>query len=264
MICQFSAEENNMFSKIKGWFGKNEQEINLLRGDIPRHIAIIMDGNGRWGKKRGLPRVAGHRAGMRAVKDTTIAANQIGVKILTLYAFSTENWKRPKDEVDFLMRLVIEFIQLELDELIENNVQVRMMGNLGELPSYTIDAINKAIEATRMNTGLILNIALNYGSRKEMIDALREIATKASHGEVDPYQIDEEFFSSHLLSKEIGDPDLLIRTSGEVRISNFMLWQLAYTEMWFCDIYWPDFTKEHLYEAIRDFQKRIRRYGALK
>lgn len=255
-----------MFSKINSWFGKREQEHehDILLGDIPRHIAIIMDGNGRWGKKRGLPRVAGHRAGMMAVKETTIAASKIGVKVLTLYAFSTENWKRPKDEVEFLMRLVTEYIQLELNELIENNVQVRMMGNQGELPSYTLEAVKRAIEATRNNTGMILNIALNYGGRKEIIDALQDIATKASKGIIDPSHIDEVYFSNHLLSKEVGDPDLLIRTSGEVRISNFMLWQLAYTEMWFCDVYWPDFKKEHLYEAVRDFQKRIRRYGALK
>lgn len=255
-----------MCSMISRWFRKSDiHNSNMdLDGEIPKHIAIIMDGNGRWAKMRGLPRIAGHHAGMKTVKEITKAADTIGVKILTLYAFSTENWKRPKEEVDFLMRLPVEFLQLELKELIENNVQVRMMGNKHELPSYTLEAVNQAIEATRNNTGLILNFALNYGSRKEMVAAMREIATEVSAGQLHPEEIDEDYFSNRLLSKEVGDPDLLIRTSGEIRISNFMLWQLAYTEMWFCDVYWPDFKKEHLYEAIRDFQKRIRRYGALK
>lgn len=253
-----------MYSKIKDWFGKAEKELDELQGEIPKHIAIIMDGNGRWAKQRGLPRVAGHRAGMKAVKEITKAANRIGVEILTLYAFSTENWKRPKDEVDFLMRLPVEFLQLELEELIENNVQVRMMGNPNDLPPYTLEAVNKAIESTRNNTGLILNFALNYGSRKEMIDAIRQISSEVSEGKISSDEIDETYFSSKLLSPELGDPDLLIRTSGELRISNFMLWQLAYTELWFCHGYWPDFKTEDLYEAIRDFQKRIRRYGALK
>lgn len=253
-----------MFSKINHLFGKREIEPELLHSDIPRHIAIIMDGNGRWAKKRGLPRSAGHHAGMKTVKEITKAADEIGVKVLTLYAFSTENWKRPKDEVDYLMKLAVEFINYELDELIQNNVQVRMMGCQQELPAYTLEAIQRAIEATRENTGLILNFALNYGSRREIIDAIKSIAQQLANGEIHPDEIDEGYFSSQLLSKEIGDPDLLIRTSGEVRLSNFMLWQLAYTELWFCDVYWPDFKKENLYEAVRAFQKRVRRYGAVK
>ncbi len=255
-----------MLSSIKSWFKKNDlnENTDLLQGEIPRHIAIIMDGNGRWAKSRGLPRVAGHSAGMKTVKEIVKAANELGIKVLTLYAFSTENWKRPKDEVEFLMKLPSEFLQLELNELIQNNVQIRMMGNQNNLPSHTLDAVNKAIVETRNNSGLILNFALNYGSRNELLSVVRDIATKAASGEIDPESIDEEYFSSFLLSKEIGDPDLLIRTSGEIRISNFMLWQLAYTEMWFCDIYWPDFKKEDFYRAIIDFQKRIRRYGALK
>lgn len=255
-----------MLSNIKSWFNKSEREkpLDILHGEIPNHIAIIMDGNGRWAKSRGLPRVAGHSAGMKTIKEIVKAADAIGVKVLTLYAFSTENWKRPKDEVDYLMKLPSEFLQLELNELIQNNVQIRMMGNPEDLPAHTLDAVDRAIAATHNNTGLILNFALNYGARKELLQAVRDIATKAAAGEIAPKEIDEDYFSNFLLSKELGDPDLLIRTSGEIRISNFMLWQLAYTEMWFCDTYWPDFKKEDFYSAILDFQKRIRRYGALK
>lgn len=255
-----------MFAKFMNKLGKRTEhtDLDIIHGEIPKHIAIIMDGNGRWAKSRGLPRVAGHRAGMKTIKELAKAADQIGVKILTLYAFSTENWKRPKDEVDFLMWLPVEFLQLELEELISNNVQIRMMGNPVDLPNHTLEAVKQAVDSTRNNTGLILNFALNYGSRKEMIDTIRDVATKAVNGEIDPNQIDEQYFSDLLLSKDVGDPDLLIRTSGEIRISNFMLWQLAYTELWFCDVYWPDFKKENLLDAIRDFQKRIRRYGALK
>lgn len=255
-----------MFSKMKNWLSdKNSVDIDALRqGEIPKHIAIIMDGNGRWAKSRGLPRVAGHHAGMKTVKEITKAADQIGVKILTLYAFSTENWKRPKDEVEYLMKLPVEFLELELDELLENNVQVRMMGNLAELPPHTINAVQEAIAKTSQNNGLILNFALNYGSRMEMLNSVKCIVEQALKGNIRPEDINEDLFSQFLFSKDLGDPDLLIRTSGEIRISNFMLWQLAYTELWFCDVYWPDFSREDFFAAIRDFQKRVRRYGALK
>lgn len=234
-----------------------------IEGNVPEHVAIIMDGNGRWAKERGLPRIAGHHNGMKAVKTVTKAADRIGVKILTLYAFSTENWKRPKNEVEFLMKLPQEFLSLELDELIENNVQVQVMGRRDLLPSHTIAALEEAISRTQHNTGLILNFALNYGSRDEIVEAARELARQASAGQLDPNAIDEAMFGSKLLSGDLPDPDLLIRTSGELRLSNFMLWQLAYSEFWFTDVYWPSFGEEHLFEAIREYQRRARRYGGL-
>lgn len=234
-----------------------------LGDNIPHHVAIIMDGNGRWAKARGLPRIAGHHNGMKAVKTVTKAADHIGVKVLTLYAFSTENWKRPKAEVEFLMKLPQEFLSLELGELIENNVQVRMMGKRDVLPSHTVAALEEAVRRTKDNTGLILNFALNYGSRDEMIDAAKSLARKAAAGEIDPDAIGEDAFAGELLSAGLPDPDLLIRTSGELRLSNFMLWQLAYSEFWFTDVYWPSFGEEQLFEAIREYQRRARRYGGL-
>lgn len=231
--------------------------------NIPEHISIIMDGNGRWAKARGLPRIAGHHNGMKAIKRITKAADRIGVKVLTLYAFSTENWKRPKAEVEFLMKLPQEFLSLELSELIENNVQVRMMGKRDLLPEHTLAAIEEAVRQTQHNTGLILNFALNYGSRLEMIDAAKELARLAVAGQVDPEKIEEADFERLLLSNGLPDPDLLIRTSGELRLSNFMLWQLAYSEFWFTDVYWPEFSEQHLYDAVREYQLRARRYGGL-
>lgn len=231
--------------------------------NVPEHVAIIMDGNGRWAKARGLPRVAGHHAGMKAVKRITKAANKIGVRYLTMYAFSTENWKRPKSEVEFLMKLPQEFLSIELDELIENNVQVKMMGVRDLLPDYTLSAIEEAVRKTANNTGLVLNFALNYGSRMEMVEAARKLARRAARGELDPDAISEEDFGSCLLTSGMPDPDLLIRTSGELRLSNFMLWQLAYSEFWFTDVYWPGFSEQHFYEAIREYQRRARRYGGL-
>ncbi|TVX97631.1 isoprenyl transferase [Cohnella terricola] len=231
--------------------------------NIPKHVAIIMDGNGRWAKERGLPRIAGHHSGMKAVKRITKAADRIGVEVLTLYAFSTENWKRPKAEVDFLMKLPQEFLSLELGELIENNVQVKMMGNRNLLPDHTIAAVEDAVRQTAHNTGLILNFALNYGSRHEMLEAAKELARQAAAGKINPDEIEEEDFERHLLSGGLPNPDLLIRTSGELRLSNFMLWQLAYSEFWFTEVYWPEFSDQHLYDAVREYQRRARRYGGL-
>lgn len=231
---------------------------------VPYHVAVIMDGNGRWAKKRGLPRIAGHRAGMGSVKEITMAADEIGVQILTLYAFSTENWKRPEQEVDFLMRLPQEFLLLELETLMKNNVRIQILGDLDALPSHTQTSIKNACEKTQNNTGMLLNIALNYGSRTEILDAIRSIANDVKAGLLDPESIDESTLNSRLLTKGIPDPDLLIRTSGELRLSNFLLWQSAYTELWFTDIFWPDFKRDHFYEAIRAYQKRGRRFGGLK
>ncbi|WP_379967290.1 isoprenyl transferase [Ectobacillus sp. sgz5001026] len=233
------------------------------KGYIPKHIAIIMDGNGRWAKQRALPRIAGHHEGMKVVRKITKFASEIGVNVLTLYAFSTENWKRPKQEVEFIMKLPQEFLGAFLPELVEENVQVRVMGKRDRLPEHTRKAVENAIEATKQNTGLILNFALNYGSRDEMVYGIQELVRDSIEGKVNVDDITEEVFSEYLMTKSLPDPDLLIRTSGEVRISNFMLWQIAYTELWFSNVFWPDFTEEHLLEAILDFQRRGRRFGGV-
>ncbi|NIK68863.1 MULTISPECIES: isoprenyl transferase [unclassified Paenibacillus] len=254
-----------MISRLWAKLGKSSSNAAepLAADNVPKHIAIIMDGNGRWAKKRGLPRIAGHHTGMKTVKRIVMEADRLGVKYLTLYAFSTENWKRPKDEVEFLMKLPQQFLEIELAELIEKNVQVRMMGHKENLPSFTLSAVEEAITKTAQNTGLVLNFALNYGGRREMLEAIKEIAADVQDGRLSTEQIDEQLLSSRLLSGDIPDPDLLIRTSGELRLSNFMLWQLAYSEMWFTNVYWPEFTEAHLQEAIQEYQRRARRYGGL-
>lgn len=238
-------------------------QTRVLEHKVPEHVAIIMDGNGRWAKKRGLPRIAGHHSGMKAVKRITIAADTIGVKVLTLYAFSTENWSRPKDEVDYLMKLPQQFLLLELNELIAKNVQVRVIGWREGLPEYTLEALDEAVKKTKHNTGLILNFALNYGSRKEMLEGMKSMNADILNGKIQEEQVDEALFSSYLQTSELPDPDLLIRTSGEQRLSNFMLWQLAYTELYFDSCFWPDFSNESFYQAIEQYQQRIRRYGGL-
>lgn len=255
-----------MIKRFQAWLQQrgSHNQLELMPDNIPQHVAIIMDGNGRWAKNRGLPRIAGHHSGMKAVKRVTIAANDLGVKVLTMYAFSTENWKRPKEEVDFLMKLPQEFLAIELDELIEKNVQVRMMGYRDRLPEHTIQALEEAIEKTKHNTGLILNFALNYGSQREIVEGVREIVRKAQTGEISADSIDEGMIHDHLLSNSLPDPDLLIRTSGEMRLSNFMLWQIAYSELWFTNDYWPEFTERHLMEAVKEYQRRTRRYGGLQ
>ncbi|WP_138493944.1 isoprenyl transferase [Paenibacillus pinistramenti] len=237
--------------------------LSLDKNNIPEHVAIIMDGNGRWANRRGMPRIVGHQNGMKAVKRTTIAADELGIKYLTMYAFSTENWKRPKDEVDFLMKLPQEFLALEMDELVEKNVQVKMMGHTDALPKYTIAAMEEAVKRTENNTGLVLNFALNYGSRREITESLRTAVQEIASGTLQLEDLNEDWISSRLLTKGIPDPDLLIRTGGEIRLSNFMLWQLAYSEFWFTDVYWPEFSKEHLIAAVAEFQRRTRRYGGL-
>ena len=258
-----------MFKKIRFW--KNQNNSSILREKIekvkkmpvPEHVAIIMDGNGRWAKKRALPRIAGHHEGMKVVRKITKIANNLGVKTLTLYAFSTENWKRPKNEVEYIMKLPDEFLGTFLPELIEENVQVKMMGYKDQLPVHTLQAIEKAMEETKNNTGLVLNFALNYGSRSEIIDAVKQVLNDSKSGIIKENEVDESLFSSYLMTSSMADPDLLIRTSGEIRLSNFMLWQLAYTEFWFTDVLWPDFNEEHLVAAIEEFQKRQRRFGGV-
>lgn len=256
-----------MLNKMKLWKNKpstlRDRIEQIKKCSIPEHVAIIMDGNGRWAKKRALPRIAGHHEGMKVVRKTTKLANELGIKTLTLYAFSTENWKRPKNEVDYLMKLPEEFLGTFLPELIEENVQVQMMGYKEELPLHTLKAIEKAIDDTKDNDGLILNFALNYGSRAEIIDAVKRVLIDCNSGIINENMLNEKLFSSYLMTSEMADPDLLIRTSGEIRLSNFMLWQLAYTEFWFTDVLWPDFRGEHLVEAIEVFQSRQRRFGGV-
>ncbi|MGX5377437.1 isoprenyl transferase [Ligilactobacillus sp. LYQ135] len=243
------------------------EEINLDPAKMPNHIAIIMDGNGRWAQKRTLPRIAGHKRGMEVVKDITKAASDLGVKVLTLYAFSTENWKRPENEVSFLMDLPVKFFDTFVPELIENNVKVNVMGYTQYLPEKTQTAVNNAIEQTKENTGMILNFALNYGSRAEITTAVKEIATQIQNQTLTIDEIDEELISKSLMTQSVApynDPDLLIRTSGEERISNFLLWQLAYSELVFTDKLWPEYQPSDLIENIYEYQHRDRRFGGVK
>lgn len=257
-----------MYSFWKRWSKKNASSDvtnrvqHVKSFEVPRHIAIIMDGNGRWAKKRALPRVAGHHEGMKVVRRITKLANELGVRTLTVYAFSTENWKRPKSEVEYLMKLPQEFLGTFLPELVVENVQVRMIGDKSELPDHTRDAVDKAMDQTKANDGMILNFALNYGSRAEIIDAVNKVVTDSKNGIIGE-NVTEELFSDYLMTSQLPDPDLLIRTSGEIRLSNFMLWQAAYSEFWFTDVLWPDFREEHLLEAIEVYQKRSRRYGGV-
>ncbi|WP_071131430.1 isoprenyl transferase [Enterococcus timonensis] len=238
------------------------------QGVIPKHVAIIMDGNGRWAQNRRLPRVAGHKEGMENVKSITKVASHLGVKVLTLYAFSTENWKRPTDEVNYLMQLPVDFFDVFVPELIKENVRVTVMGYTEFLPEATQQAVFNAIEQTKNNSGMILNFALNYGSRAEIVTAVQEIAQQAKDDQLQIDEINEDVISQHLMTAilpvEFQDPELVIRTSGEERISNFLLWQLAYSELFFTKAYWPDFDQEHLQEAIGAFQNRNRRFGGLK
>jgi len=233
----------------------------MQSGDIPKHIAIIMDGNGRWAQERGLPRVAGHREGVNSVRDIVEACGQLDVKCLTLYAFSTENWKRPKSEVSTLMRLLLKALRDETDALHKNNVRLTAMGELSALPQQVQRELHDAIEKTKHNTGLILNLALSYSGRWDILQAVKALSLRVRRGEVSPEDIDDKLFSQYLATQNIPDPDLLIRSSGEFRISNFLLWQIAYTEIFIGNWYWPDFRRQHLYQAIADYQKRERRFG---
>ena len=242
-----------------------QQRIDEIkqRGNLPRHIAIIMDGNGRWAKKRGLPRVAGHRAGIQSVRKAVEFCGEIGVDYLTLYTFSTENWRRPKAEVSALMTLLVQTLNNEIEELNKKNVRLMTMGEIDLLPGKARDSFLEGIQKTKHNTGLTLNVALSYGSREEIVQAVRSIAEKVQKGELAPESIDQEMISRHLYTANMPDPDLMIRTSGEFRISNFLLWQLAYTEIRIFKTFWPDFNKKHLMEAIEDYQNRERRFGQI-
>lgn len=228
----------------------------------PVNVAIIMDGNGRWATRRGLPRFAGHQRGAEAVREAVEGCDRLGVRYLTLYAFSSENWKRPQSEVNDLMGLLRVYVKRELADLHSNNVRVRFIGDHAALPQDIQDLINCAEDRTRGNSGLNLVIALNYGARNEIVSAARHLAKEVKEGRIDANDIDEQTFASHLNTADIPDPDLLIRTSGEQRLSNFLLWQSAYCELSFVDTLWPDFTQAHLAKAIADYHKRERRYGA--
>ena len=234
---------------------------NILGGHIPKHIAIIMDGNGRWAKERSLPRVAGHKEGVNSVREITRACGEIGVKHLTLYTFSTENWRRPKAEVSALMTLLLKTISTEVRELHKNNVRFTAIGDLKKLPKSTQKGIFDGIEITKNNTGLNLCLALNYGSRQEMVSAVQAIAKKVKKGDLKLDEINETIFSNTLSTSDMPNPDLLIRTSGEYRLSNFLLWQCAYSEILMTKTFWPAFREDALIEAILEYQSRERRFG---
>jgi undecaprenyl diphosphate synthase len=244
----------------------SEESALLQRLDfdrLPRHVAIIMDGNGRWAKMRYRPRVEGHRAGIASVRDVVETSARLGLKVLTLYAFSVENWKRPPAEVSTLMGLLKHYIRMELRTLLDNDIRFNVIGRFEELPKDVHEELSRGIERTRDCGGMLFNLALNYGGRTEMTDAVRRIAQDAVDGKLAPDAIDEAKLSSYLYTAGQPDPDLLIRTSGELRISNFLLWQIAYAEIWVTDVLWPDFRRRHLLQAITDFQRRERRYGGI-
>src|SRR5690606_24231660 len=241
-----------------------EQRVERLRAaPLPRHAAIIMDGNGRWAHQRGLPRIAGHRASLEAVRDVVRFAGELGLEVLTLFAFSTENWKRPRSEVEARWGLLVAHVDSERDDLVSNGVQVRVIGRVEDLPPAAREAVGKAVRATAHNRRVILVLALNYGGRREPVDACARLAARVKAGELRPEDIDEDMVAGALYTAGLPDPDLLIRTSGEQRISNFLLWQTAYTEFWVTDVCWPDFRRQHLAQAIEAYQRRERRFGGL-
>jgi len=244
------------------------EELSLLRAidfqRLPRHVAIIMDGNGRWAKLRRKARVEGHRAGIASVRDVVETSARLGLEVLTLYAFSVENWKRPRSEVSTLMSLLKFYLRKELDTLLRNNIRFQVIGRPEALPPDVRNELERGSAATRACTGMLFNIALNYGGRTEITDAVRRLIQDAAAGKIDAAEIEEETLSRYLYTAGQPDPDLLIRTSGEMRVSNFLLWQIAYAEIWVTDVLWPDFRRKHLLQAVIDFQKRERRYGGIK
>jgi undecaprenyl diphosphate synthase len=256
------------FWRRKDTEGCAEADVNKLikkidKNKLPGHIAIIMDGNGRWALRRGLTRSFGHRVGVESLRDIVRLCSDLGIGILTLYAFSTENWKRPQEEINILMDLLVEYFYKEIDELCQNGVRVHPIGRLAELPASARKAIDMAVQRTRENKGLTMNLALNYGGRNEIVDAVRAIAAKIANDRLSIEQIGEKVISDHLYTAGQPDPDLLIRPSGDLRISNFLLWQLAYTEFWFSSVMWPDFRRIHILQALVDYQQRERRFGGL-
>ncbi|MFN4762463.1 isoprenyl transferase [Gillisia sp. Q332] len=236
-----------------------KEKIDLNK--LPKHISIIMDGNGRWAKQKGLLRALGHEEGTQAVRDVVEGSAELGIKHLTLYAFSTENWNRPKREVDTLMRLLVSSLKKEIKTLQKNDIRLNAIGNLENLPKKAQRELDEVIEKTRDNSRMVLTLALSYGSREELIHVVKELSKKVKNEEISPDAIDESIINQHLYTRNLPDVDLLIRTSGEQRISNFLLWQIAYAELYFTNILWPDFRRENLYEAIYNYQTRERRFG---
>lgn len=241
-----------------------ELPADLQRDRLPRHVAVIMDGNGRWAQRRGLPRIMGHRRGVDTLKDLLRCCQDWGVEALTAYAFSTENWGRPLEEVDFLMTLFERVLRQELREMMSEGVRIRFAGNLSALPSSLQAEIQRSMDQTASNQGIRFTVATNYGGRQEIVQACRAIATQVQQGLIQPDDIDEALFERHLYTSGICDPDLLIRTSGEMRISNFLLWQMAYAEIYVTDTFWPDFDRAEFHHALADYQKRDRRFGKVK
>ncbi|MEP0131490.1 MAG: isoprenyl transferase [Eudoraea sp.] len=234
---------------------------DLKNGKLPKHLAIIMDGNGRWAKQKGRLRVFGHEHGVKAVRDVAVNCSKLGIKYLTLYAFSTENWKRPKIEVETLMKLLVSSLKKELPTLNENDIKLNAIGNIESLPTRALAELNEVMAKTSQNGTMTLTLALSYGSREEIKNAIQSISTKVKNNIISPENIDETIINNHLYTRNLPDVDLLIRTSGEHRISNFLLWQIAYAELYFIDVFWPDFKEHHLLEAIKNYQHRERRFG---
>ena len=256
---------------LEGYIAPGSDEEHLVReidfSRLPAHVAIIMDGNGRWAQSRRLPRVAGHKAGIEAVRDIVEASARLGLKVLTLYAFSKENWKRPRTEINVLMALLKEYLNRELNTLISNDIRFNVIGRMEELEASVQRELRRGMDKTRELQGMVFNIALSYGGRAEIVDACRSLIREVEAGRAAgglAENLDESLFASHLYTAGQPDPDLLIRTSGELRISNFLLWQIAYAEIWVTDTHWPDFRKRELLQAIRDYQKRDRRYGGVR
>jgi len=238
-----------------------EKESKIDLSKLPTHVAVIMDGNGRWAKQRGKLRIFGHKNGVKAVRSTVEASAELGIKVLTLYAFSTENWNRPKKEVDMLMSLLINSLKKELKLFVKNNISLRTIGNINMLPKKAQKELNEVVEKTKNNTKLILNLALSYSSKEEIVNAFKNISKKIVNNELSIKEIDENVINNHLYTRNLPNVDLVIRTSGEKRISNFLLWQIAYAELYFTNVFWPDFNKEEFYKAILDYQQRERRFG---
>ena len=236
-----------------------DPRIDLAR--LPRHIGIIMDGNGRWAKKRFLPRIAGHREGVKAVDRVVAHARRMGVKALTLYSFSLENWSRPREEVDALMSILAEYLERELRRMLREGIRFNAIGHLEDLPAFAQKMVSDAMRDTAEQQGMVLTLALSYGSRREIVDAARALAREAAAGELDPEDIEETDLARHLYTATLPELDLLIRTSGELRLSNYLLWQAAYAELYFTDLYWPDFGEQELEAAVLDFQSRVRKFG---
>ena len=249
---------------LKKIFNRNQPSTSDIDNNaIPKHVAIIMDGNGRWAKRRGMPRSMGHKAGADVLKQIVIAADELGIKALTVYGFSTENWKRPEQEVSLLMSLIKEYLNKNVKYMHEHNVRIRFIGFIGGLSQELQSIIEDAEQLTKNNTGLTLQLAINYGGRDEIVRTICDISESVANGSIRIDDITENYVSEHLFTKEFSDVDLLIRPSGDYRISNFLLWQIAYAEFWFTDLHWPDFTKDTLIEAVIAYQKRERRFGGL-